>query len=776
MHELVVDRLIGAGYDNGTIPDTFSGSFEEKEWKISAKTHVLIRKPAVSLDLPPGLTAQQVLLILNVHAVVVFLKPPPVNFLKQQESFKATVKVPLKLVVDKSSGALEPDFGGLKSKDITITVEKGTDLLRKAFIEVELPKWVPTFLNGVAGKFKLPVNIDAKQILSDKFDLVPIDETGSNDVDSLNFTFYSALDSASRGNPNGVVTFLEKQKTFGFLMSRAVFSVLSDQFMNKRFARFNVTIGKSDLTKESIVFSTPDSAGQVKVKGKKSNAHKGVSGTIRNATQNKQVSFSAKDDGTFEVKVPAAIGDVLEVRGNSIAFSGGGNSANLNYKPNITLQNGYMSLSGSGSTEVIGIDVDVDIDGKVGLRVDPVTGQLVSKAYDIELDIPWWADFLLGILTGPFAGLILALYEDSLEQDINRLFNQNNANLLPTFKNPQNMVVFNENITVKTSSLALSGQVEAGLIHSSGRSGTGGFTIDSSSKDNVSQSFSFYPKQRWVGTDPSWYKQFAVYGLVRLGKVDFQRLRYEDLAKQSYKNVSITIPGSGSMDGEVFAVQTAWKRYAKVRIDKTEKGEYVLRWVTYKNPLESTVKINGKWESDFKLVSGGKMIWYDVHKYWGNFSLGFTRIYTGAPLKVKWTYNGPGSFKTLTADQKKVNLAVDLDKLGLQKGFNATLTVEVEDIFGRKATDSIQLDGYGSYGEMGESTKQYLDPETLWIWSHGPGPVSLPIDPAELVKHLQVMGQLCYSAMERIQGEMKARLDTTAKGEQVREMKGVFEG
>ena len=130
----------------------------------------------------------------------------------------------------------------------------------------------------------------------------------------------------------------------------------------------------------------------------------------------------------------------------------------------------------------------------------------------------------------------------------------------------------------------LSGQIEAGLIHSAGRSGKSSVYLDASESNTVGQTFDLLVASRYVFTDPNWMKQFAEYGLVRLGKVNFELLSYDELAVKSYTSDSATIPGAGPLAGEVFAVKTAWVRYSKVRIDQTEKGKVILRWITYKTP------------------------------------------------------------------------------------------------------------------------------------------------------------------------------------------------
>ena len=759
--ELVIDRLLKVKFEIGEIPEAFSDIITFQDWGgTTADVYVLIRDIGLSFDTNQELD-QYVNLILSIQVVVNFSQTPPVPFLEDDLDFKATVTTPIKLTIDSITNEIRPDFNSIETESIYVSLEPGLNILLAGFIENELGTLVPDILNNLSVDFSLPILLDAENFLSDRFNVVLINDTSEKDTDSINILFYSSLDTSSKGNPGGVINFLREEKTFALKLSKAVFDEQMELYIDRRFARFNATIGKNPFNKNSVVFFPPDSSGKITVEGLKSYEHSGVEGYIENATRGGKTGFSASNDGTFKVTLTAEVGDVLNLRGDAIKLTGGGQSVRLNYKPTISLSDGYIKISCNGSTEVVGIDIDAEIDGKLYLNIDPVTGKIITDARDVDLDIPWWADILLGILTGPFAGLILGTYEDSIQDSIEAILGQYGSNLLPGFDKFQNIITFLEDVEIKKKSIIIYGQLEAGLIRSAGRNDKLSIYLDSNDSNTESQNIGIFKDSRYVYTDPGLAKQFAEYGIARLGKSRFEELSYDSLSKLNYAIDGITIPGTDTLAGEVFAVKTAWDRYAKVRIDSTKFAEPILRWVTYERKIGSEVKIKGSWNSDLKNThTSDGMFWHMVSKFWGTFTLEFHRIFADGPLNISWTYGGVGNFKILTNDQRTVSLEVNTDDIP-EEGFKEILKVDVEDVFGRKATESIVLVAYNSFGELGPNLERYVDLTELAIYLHGPGPVALPMSKDKLLIQYQSRIQLYQEALKQLM-EPNVRLPNLA--------------
>ncbi|MCE5194720.1 MAG: hypothetical protein LLF28_04575 [Nitrospiraceae bacterium] len=81
---------------------------------------------------------------------------------------------------------------------------------------------------------------------------------------------------------------------------------------------------------------------------------------------------------------------------------------------NMSLENGHIHVSGSLTKEIdCWPDADVDFSGDITLSVGS-GGQLVASSHNVDVDLPWWADFLGAII--PIIGWIaLAVIYDVVE-------------------------------------------------------------------------------------------------------------------------------------------------------------------------------------------------------------------------------------------------------------------------------------------------------------------------------------------------------------------------
>lgn len=81
---------------------------------------------------------------------------------------------------------------------------------------------------------------------------------------------------------------------------------------------------------------------------------------------------------------------------------------------NLSLHNGYISVSGSLTKEIdCWWDADIDFSGDVSLSVSP-GGALIASSSGVDVDMPWWADFIGAII--PIIGWIaLAVIYDIVE-------------------------------------------------------------------------------------------------------------------------------------------------------------------------------------------------------------------------------------------------------------------------------------------------------------------------------------------------------------------------
>jgi hypothetical protein len=742
--ELAADRLVGAQYDDLSIPDTFFRSFsilnDEGNIFASGRSHVLISKPHISFDATrEGKNA--ILRIDDIYGIVDFtILPLGAN---PREEFHAAVEVQFNLIRDSMTNRLRPDFSSTITDDIAVTPDPSLDLIRQQVVRMILPQILVEELGGPTfERYGMSIRLDQQALKSDDLDFVVINDTTMADQDNLCFAFFERDDPLTRGHPDGIPNFLETDKTFSFRLSRAIFDQRIAEFINERFMRFQVTVARTEQVERNVRITPPDESGQVTLEGGQWAQHSGVSGTVRNATTSRSVSFRADAEGRFSVTMEASIGDVLEIHGSSFIDRSQGDPFTV-YPPQIQLRDGYIQIGGEAFVDAA-IGLDVEYEGRIQLRIDPVTGRVLAHATDVSVDIPWWADILLFLFLPLLYGILLTLYREKVAGQIEDIFNQSNTNFIPGLNEPGRIAVFAEDIAVRANGLVLSGQIEAGRIQNAGRTVQTTFTLDNitlrdwegpeqaagpgETQDPPSQQFS---QTFGFDTDSRTFRSFYIPathplngtdGIENLGMVNFEQLSIDDLTDPARRYTpSVSLSDDVPIIDRVFAIRTRWNRYAKVRIDQhPNTGEFILRWVTYQAPIDPSVEIIGEWrksanptEANIGGITFGT--WAGADLYWADLVLEFRRLYQGAPLEIDWQYDGPDLFNVYYFDRRRARLEIDTvqegdEPLGL---FTATIQVEVRDIFGRSALASREFAGASRLwvpsGYIG------FDPERLWF-------------------------------------------------------------
>lgn len=430
------------------------------------------------------------------------------------------------------------------------------------------------------------------------------------------------------------------------------------------------------------------------------------------------------------------------------------------YYPTFTLKDGYIELAVHAVRDILCYDnVDVDLTVKLYPSVDPATGTIDVKATDPDVELPWYVDAgvffvkaFVAVVTGPISGLLFGDIEAQLTGSVQKATQKETGGLLPSLPPSKYMRVFWESIQVKSTGLVMAGQVESGWLAGGGVHLGTSLKITSAGRGYQELHVNPGQAQAWlVRWDPDHQVSDATSRLVLAKKsqtfeaVDADKVKMLTAADGS---ASVSLPAESSLVGTVLAVRTAWGKMAKVRVDKSKTGTWVLRWISYRVPTEgSTVEITGAWTSDMKVGKSKHIIWYDVHKWSGVFGLKLTNLHDTSALQITWSYTGPGVFKIVSSDKRKVSVHVDADAQPGQT-FKGTLKVTVEDIFGRKASASKELNGHKSWGEPGPELEPLVSPEELELERFGPGPISQLVTTADLV-----------ALLERRLGELEAKID-----------------
>lgn len=767
--EMVAERLVQAPFADGTISEFISTTDLGSE--LTGSLNLLISKP--QLDLVVLMNPDRVRLSIDIHAVLKLTQGGMLD-IADGDWFKACLTLMPKIQIN--GGKLSPVWSSLSGNFVKFTNVSSN----KASIQLLAPTLLSQRLNTILSsgdfdKLSVQVGLDANGIQSDDFDVVVVDVPPPTDRDELVFAAYDSKNVAqTRGSTGQIQSCIDSSRSIAVRLSKATFDSLIKDMLDTMYMRFDVKLGEPEpwmpMGGTPVYDPGPD---QLKRKIGWGKAVPGLPGslssaacglavlpeksranlrncTVTNLRTNEKSTFSTGQGGAGKYSVLSdsiPFNDLKE--GDTLRFYGEyryEQSTDI-YYPSLTLQDGYVEMAVKAVRDVLCYhDVEIDLVSKVTLSIDPATGDLQVKAGEPDIDMPWYveagvllAEIALSVLTGPMAGMIIgdmtSVITDSVESEVGKT----GGGLMPKLASNPYMRLFWESLTVQADGLIFQGQVEAGWLNSGGLARGLEVPLD------------------WEGNESCRFKVFTDTGKAVLMKISESSLydpesslalanmsaTFESLGPEQIKTLtggttaqSITVPTGNVLAGTVFVVNTGWGRYAKVRVDKSVDNQYVLRWITYNHPKPPSMSIRGSWKNDMQTVKKGWVNFHVVRHYWGDFYLDFNRVYTKEGLKIKWSYQGPGTFKVVSADQHKVQVAVNVEGAQITS-FQAVLKVEVDDLFGRKFTDQWNLSGSSGWGEKGEFAEQRLSLEELILQMHGPGPVSQPIDRLGMIAKLE---------------------------------------
>jgi hypothetical protein len=610
--------------------------------------------------------------------------------------------------------------------------------------------------------------------------------------EDLRDDFEPYLEGETRGSPSEVVDTLEENTLFNIKLSPPVLDRLVANGIRQRFMRFAIVISEipqvfrhrgvqvseifigSETDSESetrvIVSSYRDTVGERYYS--QSNIRKGY---ILNLTkiqngENVIVEFNTGEDGFFVSTIDAEVGDTLVFMGTSYEKGG-----NIILPPDtVTLEEGHIRMQGKAEINMIGDKmVDTTYDMSVVLRLDPMTGRLSMIPTVEEWDIPTWCDILVHMLMG-FVTVIPGLGQGSitrLREDISGGISEAESTggdisehlgdiaLHEALAIPDRMAVFPQGIHVSPDGIAITGQIEAGNIRSSGielgneeEDCSGRFLIDTLS---VQQGWATVTHNAELTLDVSGDETTSTItvrstttmrpldglALSYLGRaysfeeidVDLLAHDVEYEAREHQYVIDRTAPEVFSFDdisGHVFAVRTPWKSYAKVQIDYVPRlfgGAGLLvplvKWVTYEPLEEPTITILGDWFKDVEdsrveegrwviITSGGNLYWAEhteeidgANSPVPGFALEIAGFHEPR-IHYTWTIrqgrDGPALHDVpgleINPHEKILEFSVETNLLPESfyfpgDVFEFYIEVEVEDIFGRRATTSTYVIG-----------------------------------------------------------------------------------
>lgn len=617
--ELVVDRLIGALYDEQSLPDTHTAPV------LGGTAHLWMNKPSFRLDaMRPDCNA--VLSVDELKGLVRFSGAA-------DQEFTAGVEVEFALQIDELTQTLRPDFLGLTTDDVTATTDN-------AIVAALLPTVLVNELRG--GSFsalELPLNLGEEVLASDRCELRLIDDESVTDQDTVNLGLYNSTDADSRGHPDDVTNFILDDKTFTVRISQTAFDLLVQERIDRRFMRFDLTVPATTQTIHHVRIGPPDFAsGLVTLEGHSHTEHSGVAGDITNARTSERVGFYCDAAGQFRATIAARPGDVLEVRGTSVMIVAAGRSVVV-YPPSLTLRDGYVSIHGDAFFNELG-SVEAEIDGAIRFEINPATGHVIASA-DAEVELPAWVDIILFCV-----GVSV---DAELERYIVAEFGEMGASLLPAVGEADRLVAFWENIELRSDGIILSGQLEAGRIESAGRTYHAVVGVGDSTSVTLDLEHSSVSVRGGMHCS--------------LGTIAFEQLGVDNLIGLPYSGSDITLPDPPHLDGHVLAVRTGGGCHGKLRLNVLDDGRTISRWVTYRPLIEPLVALSGEWHQDPEPfgVSREGIVFNSVgaNRYWGEFSVSLMqRLYDarGAEPEFRWApYTGPGEL-TILDDGRRVSL------------------------------------------------------------------------------------------------------------------------
>jgi len=712
LDELVVDRFVGADYDEMLISDSFRQDFDEPE--AAGTAHICLSRPHVEFDATRE--GRNAVLRLPLLRVVAYFTETPLGF-DNPEDFSVAAAVEFSLERDPSTGDLRPNFAGTVVEDVTVACldpDPETNPLKALLIEALMPGLIARALGG--GRFdgiSVPLDIDQDYLYADSADAVIFNDDDIDDRDTLNLAFYEADDDETRGRASAVPNFMEDGRTVTFLLSRAVFELMVERFLDIRFMNFDMVIAGEEYEENDIRISAPDDSGVVTITGLTNSQHARVSGRIENRTRGLSATLDTDDDGVFTVAMQASVGDVLAFSGDYFRETYSGTAIRI-YLPSLSLRDGSIGITGSAWIDKLG-GLDVTFDGHVYLRIDPVSGALVPST-DVSLDLPCLADFiefLLSIFIGPFANLLFSWFEEDVEGEITGFFADSGLSLVPGLSDPDRIATFLENIEIRSNGIIVTGQMDAGWIYNAGRTAENRINLD---------------RAAFI-LDPATAAVTVTNG--RIGNVagmSFEQLGPEEIRETPPESRdTLTFADLAALNGRVFAILTDQDRSAKIRVDVIDGAGPVLRWVTCNPPLPSSVEISGAWENDGEWGSDGRWSWGGADTFWGTFTAACTRLHTDAPLEITWEYSceiyghegdAPAGLATLTqVGSNDLQRYLEVSTVGLEEGaiVRITLTVTVTDVFGRSAASTYRVSAEPPYRRMAvnpgpRGTGQRIDP------------------------------------------------------------------
>ncbi len=254
LDELVVDRFVGADYDEMLITDSFRHDFDEDE--AAGTAHIYFSRPHIGFDaVREGKDAVLLLPILRV--VAFFTRTPP--GLEDHEDFSVESTVEFSLERDVSIGNLQPNFAAVTEDDVAVTClnpNPEENPLKAALIEAFMPGLIAQALSG--GRFdgiSMLLDINEDFMYADAVDVVVLNDTGIDDIDTLNLAFYEAGHDETQGSPLAVPNFMAEGRTLTFLLSRAVFELMVKRYLNDRFMNLEMQVAREEYTEHDITIS-----------------------------------------------------------------------------------------------------------------------------------------------------------------------------------------------------------------------------------------------------------------------------------------------------------------------------------------------------------------------------------------------------------------------------------------------------------------------------------------------------------------------------------------
>jgi hypothetical protein len=735
--ERVGDRLMTAPLAAGAVNEVILGSGEILPG-IIASHHTLMTHPHLELVVPGS--SDRVRLDLDIHTVLSYSAP----FVGLANGDWIKAHIALMPQVSFQGTRLRPVWPSLKS-DLTsvgssdhIIVENVTSnnvVLQAAGASLLSEALLAAIPNSQLNTLGVDVGIDAKSLRSDAFDLAVIDGPPPLDLDEAVFGAYHGADPDSRGGRLNLGACLTPGRSVSVRISKSAFDSSVTDSLNRAFMRYDVVLGGPDEKARHISWAPGlpalNAFGKFALSILPDSARLNLRNcSVTNLRTGAKVTFSTGPDGSchFGILSSAIPFDDLQT-GDTLRFFGEYRFERNTriYYPTLTLRDGHIEILVHVARDVLCYDmVDIDLKAKLFPALDKATGALDATVGDVNISMPWYVDagvFLaklgLAAITGPFESLIIGSPEEAAAGQVMSQLGAQTSLLVPSVPGNQYMRLFWEDLQVRSDGLILGGQIEAGWLRSGGRN----FDPKLLAIDDMDElSVDVTSGKVRVSNFPidGRASEFPVVVLVP-PSMAFETLGIDELMQLTAgpADDALTI-SPASIEGRVLAARTGWGNYAKVRVDRSEQKAWVLRWITYNAPPKTSVRITGDWETDLDTFYGDRVTWTVVHKYWGSFNLSLEGFYTAEGLTCTWNYTGPGTFGE-SQDHRSVSVEVNAD--ALQAPFHGVLAVEVQDLFGRKASASRDLDGTVTHKTLNVA-RPSLALEDLAGYLHGPGPVS----------------------------------------------------